>query len=80
MSRPDGDAAVLDAPVGPDVLEVDDLTVTFHRRGQRVRAVDSMSYSVAAGRTLAIVGVLRLSSSHCCNGNSIPRRRAMAGK
>ena len=38
------------------LLDVADLTVTFHTDGGLVRAVDSVSLSVAAGETLALVG------------------------
>jgi oligopeptide/dipeptide ABC transporter ATP-binding protein len=38
------------------LLDVTDLRVTFADRGQQVRAVDGVSYSVYAGQTLAIVG------------------------
>jgi oligopeptide/dipeptide ABC transporter ATP-binding protein len=38
------------------VLEVTNLRVRFHQRGQTVRAVNGISYSVRAGETLAIIG------------------------
>ena len=39
------------------LLEVEDLSVAFTRRGRRdVRAVDGVSFSVAAGETLGLVG------------------------
>ncbi|HST65544.1 MAG TPA: ABC transporter ATP-binding protein [Mycobacteriales bacterium] len=39
------------------LLEVDDLTVTFSRRGRRdVNAVDGVSFAVDAGETLGLVG------------------------
>ncbi|MBY8872894.1 ABC transporter ATP-binding protein [Micromonospora sp. PLK6-60] len=39
------------------LLEVDDLSVTFARRGQRtVRAVDGVSFSVDAGEVVGLVG------------------------
>jgi oligopeptide transport system ATP-binding protein len=38
------------------LLEVDDLAVEFATRGGVVPAVDGLTYSVTAGRTLAIVG------------------------
>jgi oligopeptide transport system ATP-binding protein len=45
-------ANVTDAPL----LEVDDLAVEFHTRDSVISAVDGLSYTVTAGRTLAIVG------------------------
>jgi oligopeptide/dipeptide ABC transporter ATP-binding protein len=46
------------AGVGGDtpVLEVTDLKVRFHHKGTVVRAVNGISYTVTAGRTLAIIG------------------------
>ena len=44
--------ATADVPL----LEVDDLAVAFHTRDSVVDAVDGLSYTVTAGRTLAIVG------------------------
>jgi oligopeptide/dipeptide ABC transporter ATP-binding protein len=41
---------------GPAVLEVRDLSVRYRPRGRVVHAVDSLSYSVPAGRTVAIIG------------------------
>ena len=38
------------------LLEVDDLAVEFHTRDSVIAAVDGLSYTVTAGRTLAIVG------------------------
>src|SRR3712207_708170 len=39
------------------VLEVEDLSVTFTRRGEQpTRAVDGVSFSVAAGETVGLVG------------------------
>jgi len=38
------------------VLEVRELTVRYRPRGRVVHAVDGLSYSVAAGRTVAIIG------------------------
>ncbi|MFP5335239.1 MAG: ATP-binding cassette domain-containing protein, partial [Actinomycetes bacterium] len=39
------------------VLEVDDLSVTFSRKGEQpTRAVDGVSFSVAAGETIGLVG------------------------
>jgi hypothetical protein len=40
---------------GP-LLEVADLRVDFRLAGEHVRAVDGLGYTVAAGRTLAIIG------------------------
>ncbi len=42
-------------PITP-VLEVDDLHTTFHSRGSVVRAVDGLSYTLAKGETLGVVG------------------------
>jgi peptide/nickel transport system ATP-binding protein len=40
-----------------DLLQVEDLSVTFTRRGRRdVHAVDGVSFTVAAGETLGLVG------------------------
>jgi oligopeptide/dipeptide ABC transporter ATP-binding protein len=48
-----GGAAVAGVPL----LEVSDLRVDFHLpNGSRVRAVDGLSYGVASGRTLALIG------------------------
>ena len=39
------------------VLEVEDLAVTFSRRGETAtRAVDGVSFSVAPGETIGLVG------------------------
>ena len=44
-------------PVPNPVLEVDDLAVTFSRRGETpTRAVDGVSFSVAPGETIGLVG------------------------
>src|SRR6185437_6172238 len=57
-----GAAAASVAAVGagtgsPTVLEVRDLSVRFRPRGRdEVRAVSGLSYSVPAGRTVAIIG------------------------
>ncbi|WP_204694862.1 ABC transporter ATP-binding protein [Geodermatophilus bullaregiensis] len=48
-----------DGPARGDlpVLEVEDLTVTFSRRGEQpTRAVDGVGFSVAAGETIGLVG------------------------
>ncbi len=45
------------APSGTPVLEVDDLAVQFTRRGEKpTRAVDGVSFSVAPGETVGLVG------------------------
>ena len=44
-------------PSDVPVLEVEDLSVTFARRGEQpTRAVDGVSFSVAAGETIGLVG------------------------
>ncbi len=55
---------VRDASVGAEkttgaaepVLEVDDLVIDFHSRGQRVRAVDHVSIAAGRGEIVALVG------------------------
>jgi len=38
------------------VLQVEDLTVRFRRRGNEVRAVNGVSFRLARGETLTILG------------------------
>jgi ABC-type oligopeptide transport system ATPase subunit len=38
------------------LLQVNNLSRTFHRRGQTVQAVDNVSFSINAGETWALVG------------------------
>ena len=38
------------------LLEVEDLRVAFAAGGREIRAVDGVSYTIEAGRTLAIIG------------------------
>jgi peptide/nickel transport system ATP-binding protein len=38
------------------LLEIDNLSVTFHRRNSETRAVDGVSYSVAPGEIVGVVG------------------------
>ena len=47
-----------DEPAGPDVLEVEDLHVSFRRarRLGRVHAVNGVSFTIAEGETLGLVG------------------------
>ncbi len=62
MSPADAPGPVLAAPpvgersAGPPLLEVDGLRVTLVARGRQVHAVDGLSYRVAAGQTVAIIG------------------------
>jgi oligopeptide transport system ATP-binding protein len=44
------------APAGTPLLDVDDLNVEFRTRSGTVHAVNGVSYSLAAGETLAILG------------------------
>jgi oligopeptide/dipeptide ABC transporter ATP-binding protein len=44
------------ASAAGDLLAVNDLSVELIQRGRRVRVVDSVSYTVRPGRTLAIIG------------------------
>jgi oligopeptide/dipeptide ABC transporter ATP-binding protein len=46
---------VADLPVEP-LLTVEDLRVRFTRGGRRIHAVNGLSYELAPGRTLAIIG------------------------
>ncbi|MFZ0018850.1 MAG: ATP-binding cassette domain-containing protein, partial [Acetobacteraceae bacterium] len=43
-------------PVEAPVLQVDDLTVRFRRRGMDVAAVNGVSFALARGETLTILG------------------------
>ncbi len=52
LSQPTSDAA----PVGTPLLDVDDLHVEFRTRSGTVHAVNGVSYRLAAGETLAILG------------------------
>ena len=56
MTRPDPTTSVLTGPAGTPVLEVDDLHVEFRTRSGVVNAVNGISYSLAEGQTLAILG------------------------
>ena len=49
-------AAASQAAPAHHALEVEDLTVTFHSRGARLLAVESVSLSLPAGETLGLVG------------------------
>ncbi|SNR37746.1 ABC transporter ATP-binding protein [Blastococcus mobilis] len=50
-------SSVPGGPAGAPVLEVDDLAVTFARRGeQATRAVDGVSFAVGASETVGLVG------------------------
>jgi oligopeptide/dipeptide ABC transporter ATP-binding protein len=50
------DAAPLRRPAGETVLEVEDLKTVFHTEVGIVHAVDGVSFSLAAGEVLAVVG------------------------
>ena len=57
MTRPDlSTSPVPDAGTGTPVLEADDLHVEFRTRSGVVNAVNGISYSLAEGETLAILG------------------------
>ena len=44
------------SPAPPPVLQVEDLTVRFSRRGTNVAAVNGASFSLRAGETMTILG------------------------
>jgi len=48
--------SVVPAPTGEIMLEVENLHTCFHTRRGVVRAVDGLSYTVARGETLGVVG------------------------
>ena len=52
------------------LLEIDNLSVTFHRRNSETRAVDGVSYSVAPGEIVGVVGE---------SGSGPQHRRARCG-
>jgi oligopeptide transport system ATP-binding protein len=57
MTFPSSTATAVNGPSDPTaVLEVDDLHVQFRTDSGLVRAVNGLSYTVAAGETLAILG------------------------
>jgi len=56
MTAAAGPAEAMPAEARATVLEVRDLSVRYRPRGRVVHAVDGLSYSVAAGRTVAIIG------------------------
>ena len=57
MTRPDlSTPPAPGAGLGTPVLEVDDLHVEFRTRSGVVNAVNGISYSLAEGQTLAILG------------------------
>ena len=56
MTRPETTSTLPAAAPGTPLLEVDDLHVEFRQRSGTVNAVNGVSYSLAAGQTLAILG------------------------
>jgi peptide/nickel transport system ATP-binding protein len=71
---------VSSAVVSP-LLETRDLRVTFERHGRRVTAVESLSYRLAAGRTLAIVGESGAGKTAACRAlmGLLPPAAVVAG-
>jgi oligopeptide/dipeptide ABC transporter ATP-binding protein len=51
-----GASAAPPAAAAPRLLRVEDLSIWFHLRGQRVRAIDDISFTVGRGECVAIVG------------------------
>ncbi|MGP9536699.1 nickel ABC transporter ATP-binding protein NikE [Brachybacterium sp. AOP43-C2-M15] len=45
-----------DRPAGKDLLTVEDLRITYRRRGTTTTAVDGVSFALRAGESLALVG------------------------
>ena len=41
---------------GPPLLQIENLSVEFGAKGARVRVVDDVSFSIAAGETVGLVG------------------------
>ncbi|WP_029431670.1 ABC transporter ATP-binding protein [Blastococcus sp. URHD0036] len=56
MTRSEIISSTEPAPTGAALLEVDDLYVEFRQRSGTVHAVNGVSYSLAPGQTLAILG------------------------
>jgi oligopeptide transport system ATP-binding protein len=56
MTRPDPSASLVAPGAGQTILEVDDLHVEFRTRSGVVNAVNGVSYRLAEGETLAILG------------------------
>jgi peptide/nickel transport system ATP-binding protein len=56
QAAPDPDSNVQAVPAAERVLEVENLQTVFYTRGGLVKAVDGVSFSLARGATLAIVG------------------------
>jgi oligopeptide/dipeptide ABC transporter ATP-binding protein len=52
----EADVRVGAEPGAPPLLELRDLRVAFHQGARRVVAVDGLSYRVATGQTLALIG------------------------
>ena len=61
------------------LLEVQDLTVDFHTHGGTVEAVRGVSFSVARGETLAIVGESGCRKVRIHAGASGPHSHAPGG-
>jgi oligopeptide/dipeptide ABC transporter ATP-binding protein len=63
------------------LLNVDELRVTFAVGGREVRAVDGVSFTIAPGRTLAIIGESGSGKTVCCRAimGLLPAGAAIGG-